>query len=64
MALIRPKVSSIRSQVLFGVQFWASLLLERKRPKVVAVARSNKTARIAWALLRRGGIYVAPQAIV
>jgi transposase len=30
---------------------WAARLLERKRPKVVAVALANKTARIAWALM-------------
>jgi transposase len=29
-------------------------LLERKRPKVVAVALANKTARIAWAVMARG----------
>ena len=33
--------------------------LERKRPKVVAVALA-KTARIAWALLLRDEVYVAP----
>jgi transposase len=41
---------------------WASRLLERKRPKVVAVALANKMARIAWALLCRNEIYVAPSA--
>jgi len=41
---------------------WASRLLERKRPKVVAVALANKTARIAWVLLARGGSYAAPSA--
>jgi len=35
-------------------------LKQRKRPKVVAVAQANKTARIAWALLRRNEIYAAP----
>ncbi|SDX14083.1 transposase [Celeribacter indicus] len=35
-------------------------LKARKRPKVVAVALANKTARIAWALLRRNEIYAAP----
>ncbi len=40
---------------------WATRLLERKRPKVVAVALANKTARIAWALLTREQVYVAPQ---
>jgi transposase len=41
---------------------WAIRLLERKRPKVVAVALANKTARIAWALLLRNEVYVAPMA--
>jgi transposase len=40
---------------------WAVRLLERKRPKVVAVALANKTARIAWALLTRKEVYVAPR---
>jgi len=38
---------------------WASRLLARKRPKVVAVALANKTARIAWALLRSNQVYIA-----
>jgi transposase len=41
---------------------WAVRLLERKRPKVVAVALANKSARIAWALLARGTSYAAPSA--
>ena len=36
---------------------WAMQLLERKRPRVVAVALANKTARIAWAVLVRGETY-------
>ena len=36
---------------------WATSLLARKPFKVVAVALANKTARIVWALLRRGGVY-------
>ncbi len=35
-------------------------LLARKPFKVVAVALANKMARIAWALLARGGTYRAP----
>lgn len=38
---------------------WAVRLLERKRPKVVAVALANKMARIAWALMRRNEVYIA-----
>ena len=36
---------------------WVMQLLERKRPKVVAVALANKTARVAWAVMARGEIY-------
>jgi transposase len=38
---------------------WAMQLLERKRPRVVAVALANKTARIAWAVMARGESYAA-----
>ena len=38
---------------------WAVQLLERKKPRVVAVALANKTARIAWAVLARNEVYVA-----
>jgi len=36
---------------------WLKALLARRPFKVVAVALANKTARIIWALLNRGGIY-------
>lgn len=39
---------------------WASALLETKPFKKVAVALANKTARIAWAILTRGGTYGKP----
>src|ERR1700688_1342601 len=39
---------------------WLTQLLSRKPFKVVAVALANKMARIAWALLARGGTYQAP----
>ena len=39
---------------------WVTRLLERKPFRVVAVAVANKMARIAWALLARGGSYRAP----
>jgi transposase len=38
---------------------WVAQLLERKRPKVVAVALANKMARIAWAVMARDEFYVA-----
>lgn len=38
---------------------WATRMLTRKRPKIVAVPLANKTARIAWALLSRKESYIA-----
>jgi transposase len=39
---------------------WLTQLLARRPFKVVAVALANKMARVAWALLARGGTYRAP----
>ena len=39
---------------------WLAKMLERKPRMLVAVALANKTARIVWALLAKGGIYRAP----
>src|ERR1700726_585249 len=39
---------------------WLTQLLARKPFKVVAVALANKMARIAWALLAKGGTYRTP----
>jgi transposase len=39
---------------------WVTQLLARRPFKVVAVALANKMARVAWALLVRGGKYRAP----
>jgi hypothetical protein len=36
-------------------------LLNRKPPKLVAVALANKFARIAWRLMISGGVYNRPQ---
>jgi transposase len=36
---------------------WLGSLLERRPTMVAAVAQANKTARIVWALLARGGSY-------
>jgi transposase len=36
---------------------WATRLLTRRPFKVAAVALANKMARIAWALLTKGGVY-------
>ena len=40
---------------------WVNGLLQRKPPKLVAVAMANKAARIAWAVMTRGEVYRAPQ---
>lgn len=37
-------------------------LLERKPARVVTVAAANRTARVAWAIMTRGGTYQAPLA--
>jgi transposase len=39
---------------------WLAQMLARKPKMLVTVALANKTARIVWALLARGGIYRAP----
>jgi transposase len=42
---------------------WLQRLLERKPPKLVAVALANKIARIAWRLMTSGQSYDAAQAV-
>jgi len=41
---------------------WLAALLERKPPKLVAVALANKFARIAWRLMVSGEVYNRPVA--
>jgi transposase len=41
---------------------WLKTVLERRPARLASVAQANKTARIAWALLTRGGTYRAPTA--
>lgn len=41
-------------------QLWITRLLARKPAKVVAIAVANKMARVAWALMSKGGSYRAP----
>lgn len=40
---------------------WLKALIARRPYKVAAVALANKTARIVWALLNKGGIYRRPE---
>jgi len=40
---------------------WVIKLLAKKPAKVVAIAVANKTARIAWAIMAKGGHYRAPE---
>ena len=41
---------------------WLARMLARKPRKLVTVALANKTARIVWVLMARGGSYRAPAA--
>lgn len=43
-----------------AVMPWFARLLARKPAKAAAVALANKLARIAWAILAKGGAYRAP----
>lgn len=40
---------------------WIMRLLVKKPAKLVAVAVANKMARIAWAIMAKGGRYRAPE---
>ena len=39
---------------------WLAQMLSRKPKMLVTVALANKSARIVWALLAKGGVYRAP----
>ena len=43
---------------------WIEALQKRRPPKVVIIAVANKMARIAWALMMRGGTFRSPTAAV
>ena len=40
---------------------WVTRLLARRPFKVVAIALANKMARVAWALVAKGGTYRIPR---
>jgi transposase len=54
----------IRSKRAQEAGSWLARLLDRRPTKVVAIALANKTARMMWAMLRRGEAYRAPKAPV
>jgi transposase len=56
MAVIRRAMQGTR-------RTWLSQLLERRRPKVAAVALANKNARIVWAMMMSGDRYREPMAL-
>ena len=56
MAVIRRAMQGTR-------RTWLIRLLERRRPKVAAMALANKNARIAWAMMMSGESYREPMVI-
>jgi transposase len=56
MAVIRRAMQGTRRK-------WLLQLLERRAPKLAAMALANKTARIAWAMMMSGERYKEPEAI-
>ena len=42
---------------------WLTALLTRRPTKVAAIALANKIARMAWAMMARGGRYKEPAAL-
>ena len=46
----------------WGLALWIKELLQRKAPKLVAVAVANKLARIAWKMMRTGEAYAGARA--
>jgi transposase len=59
MVLIHGARSAIRTAKGKNdrLSLWVRALLERRHPNVVAAALANKTARVAWAMLRCGDQY-------
>ena len=45
------------------VSAWMTALLARRPAKVAAIAVANKTARLIWALLVKGGVYREPDLV-
>ncbi len=62
--LITGAMAVVRWAALRGPRAgsWLEKMLIRKPRMLVAVALANKMARIAWALMTRGGVYRDPAA--
>jgi transposase len=60
---LRPQLAVIRRAMQSTRRTWIVRLLERRKPKVVAIALANKNARIAWAMMTSGDRYREPMAI-
>lgn len=56
MAVVRRAMQGTR-------RTWLARLLERRKPKVAAMALANKTARTVWAMMMSGDRYREPMAI-
>ena len=60
--LVGGAVSILRRAKLNPQRYpWVTRLLARRPFKVVAIALANKMARVAWALLAKGGTYRRPR---
>ncbi len=55
--LVLGSTAVVRHRRAKAAEGWLGRLLERRPTMVAAVAQANKTARIVWALLARGGSY-------
>jgi len=45
-----------------AVGSWLARMMARKPRMLVAIALANRIARVAWALMAKGGVYTSPAA--
>jgi len=58
MAVVRHTAKQVSEK-----ESWLGRMLARKPKMLVAVALANKIARVAWALMARGGVYESPATV-